>query len=60
MGTSGWDRRMNLDGVISFSGTKLSSSYTQLYRNGIGSSWKVFQRVEGRRQFKRGIRTAHT
>ncbi len=32
---SGWDRRINLEGVISFSGNTLSTSYTQLYRTGI-------------------------
>ncbi len=35
MGTSVWDRRLNLEGVIAFSANKPSHSYTQLYRNGV-------------------------
>jgi hypothetical protein len=35
MGATGWDRRINLEGVVSFGGRPQSDSYTQLYRNGI-------------------------
>ena len=35
MGAFGWDHRLNLEGIIVFSGNKPSSSYTQLYRNGV-------------------------
>jgi hypothetical protein len=35
MGNSGWDRRLNLDGLIAFSGRNPYYTYTQLYRNGI-------------------------
>lgn len=33
--SSGWDRRINLEGVISFSGNNPATSYTQVYRTGI-------------------------
>jgi hypothetical protein len=33
--TAGWERRINLDGVVIFSGGTASHSYTQLYRSGI-------------------------
>jgi hypothetical protein len=35
MGTTNWGRRLNLEGIITFSGNKPSHSYTQLYRNGV-------------------------
>ncbi len=35
MGESGWDRRLNLDGLIAFSGSNPYYLYTQLYRNGV-------------------------
>lgn len=35
MGSSSWDRRLNLEGVVAFGGGKPAYSYTQLYRIGI-------------------------
>jgi hypothetical protein len=35
MGGSGWDRRLNLEGLVAFSGQQPSYTYTQLYRNGV-------------------------
>jgi len=35
MVASGWNRRLNLEGVVSFAVHDLAYSYTQLYRNGI-------------------------
>jgi len=35
MGSSGWDRRLNLDGIVAFGGRNPASSYAQLYRTGI-------------------------
>lgn len=35
MGTSNWDRRLNLEGLLTFSANKPAHTYTQLYRNGI-------------------------
>jgi hypothetical protein len=35
MGNSGWDRRLNLEGLIAFSAGQPSFSYIQLYRNGV-------------------------
>jgi hypothetical protein len=34
MGTTTWDRRLNLDGVLAFGTQQPCVSYTQLYRNG--------------------------
>ena len=34
MGTTHWDRRLNLDGVLAFGTQQPCPSYTQLYRNG--------------------------
>jgi hypothetical protein len=34
MGTTNWDRRLNLDGVLAFGTQQPCPSYTQLYRNG--------------------------
>lgn len=35
MQSSGWNRRINLNGVVSFSGHDAAFAYTQLYRTGI-------------------------
>ena len=35
MGTTNWDRRLNLDGVLAFGTQQPCPSYTQLYRNGV-------------------------
>jgi hypothetical protein len=35
MRVSGWDRNINLDGVISYSGNDPAYSYTQIYRSGV-------------------------
>lgn len=35
MSASGWDRNINLDGIVSYSGNDPAYSYTQLYRNGV-------------------------
>jgi len=35
MGSSGWNHRINLDGVLLYSGGNPAFSYTQLYRNGV-------------------------
>jgi len=35
MQPSGWDRSINLEGVISYSGNNPAFSYTQIYRNGV-------------------------
>ena len=35
MGTSVWDRRLNLDGVLAFGSQQPCPSYTQLYRTGV-------------------------
>jgi len=35
MHSSGWSHRINLDGVVTFSGGPQSDSYTQLFRSGI-------------------------
>jgi hypothetical protein len=35
MGTTVWDRRLNLDGVLAFGAQQPCPSYTQLYRNGV-------------------------
>ncbi len=32
---SGWDRRLNLEGLVAFSGNQPSYTYAQLYRNGV-------------------------
>jgi hypothetical protein len=42
MGTTNWDRRLNLDGVLAFGTQQPCPSYTQLYRNG------VLEAVQGR------------
>jgi len=42
MGTTNWDRRLNLDGVLAFGTQQPCPSYTQLYRNG------VIEAVQGR------------
>jgi hypothetical protein len=42
MGATSWDRRLNLDGVVTFGGSAPSYSYTQVYRNG------TIEAVEGR------------
>jgi hypothetical protein len=35
MAVTGWDRRINLEGVVTFGGDSRSYSYTHLYRNGV-------------------------
>lgn len=42
MGSNSWDTRINLEGVLAFSGTGPSNSYIQVYRNG------VIEAVQGR------------
>jgi hypothetical protein len=42
MGTTVWDRRLNLDGVVTFGTIQPCPSYTQLYRNG------TIEAVQGR------------
>jgi hypothetical protein len=42
MGATSWDRRLNLDGIVTFGGSAPSYSYTQVYRNG------TIEAVEGR------------
>src|SRR5579864_5364084 len=35
MASSGWDRRLNLEGIVAFGGGSPALTYVQLYRNGI-------------------------
>lgn len=35
MGSTGWDRRLNLEGIVVYGGGSPALSYTQLYRSGI-------------------------
>lgn len=35
MGNTSWDRRMNIDGLVLFTGGNPCSGYTQVYRNGV-------------------------
>jgi hypothetical protein len=35
MGASGWDHRLNLEGIVAYTGDKPASSYTQFHRKGV-------------------------
>ena len=50
MGASGWDSRINLDGLLTFTGggQKTSRAYTQVFRTGVVESVCVLSTYEGR------------
>ena len=52
MGSSAWDVRINLEGILSFSSIQPCNSYTQIHRNGVLEAVQgriLAQQYEGRR-----------
>jgi hypothetical protein len=50
LGSSGWDHRINVDGVVTFDRSDQAETYTQIFRNGAVEAVEVFVPRDGDRR----------